>query len=419
MRIKPDRIPQWSLPEEPIMLKELVVACGIPQKEFAQLTGTSRTTINLCLNRNYNPTTVPNFRGIIEQYLRDRDDAMRWLHLRGMPVADIWRPMTAGAARLRNKVPANQGERVKAGRDKRALLSTDINQVISMEVEMLTHEARKLFKLFRDPFPANGGVDKDSDIFLSEEHRYLEAIMLDAAKHSGLLAIIGQVGSGKSTIRKKVFEALKREGKVLIVFPQIINKELISSSALCDAIIMDISDEKPKVKHEQKARQVRNLLMERSRNGDRCCLIIEEAHNLSVKAFKTLKQLWELEDGYNKLLSIILIGQTELGDKLDERHHPEMREIIRRIQTAHIQGLNGNMREYLKHKFKRVGAEVENIFTDEALDILSGRLISKDERGKAVSYAYPLTVNLYAVRAINLAAEMGEAKVTAEVVEAL
>jgi hypothetical protein len=30
-----------------------------------------------------------------------------------------------------------------------------------------------------------------------------------------------------------------------------------------------------------------------------------------------------------------------------------------------------------------------------------------------------LTVNLYAVRAINLAAEMGESKVTAEVVEAI
>ena len=153
--------------------------------------------------------------------------------------------------------------------------------------------------------------------------------------------------------------------------------------------------------------------------GDRCCLVVEEAHNLTVHAFKTLKQLWELEDGYNKLISIILIGQTELGDKLDERHHPEMREVIRRTQIATIQGLGDNLTPYLQLKFKRVGASLESVFDADALETLSRRLTSKDDRGKAVSHAYPLTVNLYAVRAINLAAGMGEAKVTADVVEAI
>lgn len=412
-----ERIPQFSLPFVPIVLKDLAVECGIPQGAFAAATGASRPSINLCLNRGYIPETFPTFREDMERTVLANAKAPDYLMMRGLRIGDIWLP--AGKD-LRNKAPVDRSTRRILKLQTKALTSGNPEELIShVEAEMITQEARKHFKLFRDPFPANGGVEKDADIFMSDEHRFIEASMLDAAKHSGLIAIVGQVGSGKSVMRKRVFELLRKEGGILTVFPQILDKNCITSSSLCDAIIMDVSDQTPKVKNEQKARQVKNLLLERSRNGDRCCLVIEEAHNLTVAAFKTLKQLWELEDGYNKLISIILIGQNELGDKLDERHHPEMREVIRRIQIARIEGLGEYLRDYLQLKFKRVGGKLEDIFTEDAIEVLSKRLTVKDDRGKSISHAYPLTVNLYAVRAINLAHEMGETKVTAAVMEAI
>ena len=414
-----ERIPQFSLEFAPIRLKELAVEAGITQGEFATATGASRPSINLCLNRGYVPETFPTFRDDIEGVVKANPKAMDYLGMRGMRLPDIWLPL---GQNLRGKMPAGQTNRNirRKQAERRALAPGNPEELIPyVEAEMITQEARKHFKLFRDPFPANGGVEKDGDIFMSDEHRFIEASMLDAAKHSGLIAIVGQVGSGKSVMRKRVFELLRKEGGILTVFPQILDKDRITSASLCDSIIMDVSDQRPKVKHEQKARQVKNLLLERSRNGDRCCLVIEEAHNLTVPAFKTLKQLWELEDGYNKLISIVLIGQNELGDKLDERHHPEMREVIRRIQIARIQGLGEYLQEYLQLKFKRVGAKLEDVFTDEAIAVLSSRLTTKDERGKNISHAYPLTVNLHAVRAINLAHEMGETRVTAEVMESI
>jgi type II secretory pathway predicted ATPase ExeA len=413
-----DRVPQFSLPFVPIILKELVLASDISQGELAEITGASRPTINLCLNRGYIPETFRSFCQDIEKHLSTNVTANSYLATRGLRMSDIWLPL---GKELRQKDPAGRDSRRARAKQLTAVsLGANPEEIISyVEAEMITQEARKHFKLFRDPFPANGGVEKDGDVFMSDDHRFIEASMLDAAKHSGLIAIVGQVGSGKSVIRKRVFELLRKEGGILTVFPQILDKDKITSSVLCDAIIMDVSDQKPKIKHEHKARQVKDLLLERSRNGDRCCLVIEEAHNLTVPAFKTLKQLWELEDGYNKLISIVLIGQNELGDKLDERHHPEMREVIRRIQIARIQGLGDYLKEYLHLKFKRIGAKLEDIFTDDALDALSKRLTTKDDRGKAVSHAYPLTVNLHAVRAINYAQEIGETKVTADVVEAI
>lgn len=411
----------YDMSFEPIQLKALVLDCDIRQSvlaaSVAELVGRpiSRPSINLCLNRGYIPETVVGFAKAVETVIGANERAMSWLVKRNMALAEIWNPL---GRELRKVQPAGHAVR-SVNKSRRAIVPAE--ECIELrEVEMITQEARKHFKLFRDPFPANGGVEKESDIYMSEEHRFLEAIMLDAAKHSGLIAIVGQVGSGKSIIRKRVFESLRKEGGIKIVFPEILDKDRITSGTLCDAIVMDVSDERPKVRHEQKARQVKQLLKDRSRNGDRCCLVIEEAHNLTVQAFKTLKQLWELEDGYNKLISIILIGQTELGDKLDESQHPEMREFIRRCQIARIQGLNGNLKEYLQHKFKRIGiTDVGSIIDDDAIKALSERLSTKDGHGKKLSHAYPLTVNLYVVRALNLAYEMGESKVTAEVVEAI
>ncbi len=398
----------------PIQLKELVLSTGLSQTKLAQAVGFSRASINLAINRGYLPLTMPDFRTRIETYLRGNLDVMKYLLQHGLKMADIWQPL---GKEMRMAYPAGHGKNRIA--TPALQLGNPEEYIYNVEVEMLTEQARKHFKLFRDPFPANGGIEKDSDIFMSDDHRYIEAAMLDAAKYSGLLAIVGQVGCGKSTIRKRVFEQIRREGGILTVFPQILDKAKIHSGTLCDAIILDVSDEKPRVRPEQKARQVKELLKNRSRNGDRCCLVIEEGHKLTVPAFITLKQLWELEDGYSKLLSIIIIGQTELGDKLDERHHPEMREFIRRCQIAKINGLDADLKNYLALKFKRIGASLENYFCDESIGALSQRLTITDERGKPVSHAYPLTVNLWAVRSMNLACEMGETRVTAEVVNAI
>lgn len=282
---------------------------------------------------------------------------------------------------------------------------------------MINQEALKHFKIFRNPFIDD--IQKDQDIYMSEEHRYIEAAMLDAARHGGFLAVIGEVGSGKSVMRRKVVEQLRKDGDTLVIFPQIIDKTRLNASSICDAIIMDVSDQAPRMKLEQKTRQVQALLLERSKQGFRSVLIVEEAHDLHTSTLKHLKRFYELEDGYRKLLGIILVGQVELKSLFNESTHVEMREVIRRIQVAEIKGLNGHIAEYLTLKLKRVGAKLEDIFEPAAIAALGVRLTAHDRHNKKISHAYPLGVNKYVARAMNLAYEMGEAKVTEGVVMAI
>lgn len=282
---------------------------------------------------------------------------------------------------------------------------------------MLTQEAMKYFKIFRNPF--SDDIQKDSDIYMSEEHRYIEAAMLDAARHNGFLAVIGEVGSGKSVMRRKVIEQLKRDGDVLVLFPQMIDKHRVNAASICDAMVMDLSDQRPRMKLEDKTRQVHKLLVERAKQGLRAALIIEEAHDLHLNTLKYLKRFHELELGYRKLLSIILIGQTELNDTFSEAAHIDMREVIQRIQIAEIKGLNGNIRDYLTLKFKRINVKIADVFADDAFPAISARLKLTDRQHRSISRAYPLAVNNYAAKAMNKAHEMGEPKVTESVIMAI
>jgi type II secretory pathway predicted ATPase ExeA len=399
----------------PILLKALVLAAGISQTALAEATAASRPTINLCLNRGYVPKTMAGFKPAIEEVVRQSHRAMGWLLERDLGIPAIWQPLGED---LRLAMPAGHAQR-SSNRKGPAMVPGNPDIVtVTWEVEMVSQEAMRHFKLFRNPFIDD--VQKDADIYMSEEHRYIEAALLDAARHGGFLAVIGEVGSGKSIMRRKVIEQLKRDGDVLVIYPQMIDKGRLTAGSICDAIIQDVSSEKCKSKLEDKTRQVQRLLLDRAKSGYRAVLIIEEAHDLNVQTLKYLKRFYELEDGYRKLLGIILIGQTELKHMFNESTNVDMREVIRRVQVAEIKGLNGNITGYLDLKFKRIGRPLAEVFTDDAFDALASRLTtsSRDGKGK-ISHAYPLLVNNYTARALNLAQEMGEPRITADVVMAL
>lgn len=398
---------------KPLILKQLILDCNISQGEMATALGTSRPTINLAINRGYLPINMPRFRQQIEEYLISQEKTQLWLTTHGLKLEDLWQSL---GKELMGQAPVGNAIR---NQKKQALRPGDSSVItIQWEVEMISQEALRHFRIFRNPFIDD--IQKDSDIYMSDEHRYIEASMLDAARHGGFLAVIGEVGSGKSVMRRKVIEQLKRDGDTLVIYPQMIDKTRLTSGSICDAIIQDVSSEKCKAKLEDKTRQVQRLLLDRAKSGYRACLVIEEAHDLNVHTLKYLKRFYELEDGYRKLLGIVLIGQTELKHMFNESTNIDMREVIRRVQVAEIRGLNGHLKEYLGVKFKRIGCKLEDIFVEDAYEVLSRRLTAASRDGKSkISHAYPLLVNNYTARAMNLAQEMGEQRITAEVVEAI
>jgi type II secretory pathway predicted ATPase ExeA len=284
---------------------------------------------------------------------------------------------------------------------------------------MLNLNTRKTFGIFKDPFTDD--VANSDDVYLNDASRFAAEYLYQTAKAGGMVALVGESGSGKSTIRRYAVDRMQAEGqKVRIISPRIIDKGRLTASLICDAIIADCSTEKPRRTLEAKARQVEHILTNSSRSGFSHILMIEEAHDLSIQTLKYLKRFWELEDGFKKLLAIVLVGQIEMKAKLDESKNWEAREIIRRMEILELEPLDGKeIAQYLDIKFRRLNKERKEVFTDDACAALGRKLLRQARNDVVYSAAYPLLVNNWARRAMNLAASMKVKIVDADVVNSL
>lgn len=285
------------------------------------------------------------------------------------------------------------------------------------DMQVLSQQARQVFGLFRSPFIDD--VQTRDDVYLSDEQRYIRQNMLFAAKQSGFIAIIGESGAGKTTLKRDLIEGIKQDNEpIILIQPMAIDKTRLSAAHLCDAIIEDVSQgtATPKRTMEAKARQIQRLLTDSSRAGNKHCLIIDEAHDLTVPMLKYLKRFWELEDGMRRLLGIVLIGQPELKAKLSERN-ADLREVVRRCEQVELQPLNAYVGDYLAHKFKRIGKKFDEVFDPDAMSGLTQRL-TRHSGKQSISMLYPLVVNNTVITALNEAAKLGQ-RVSADIFNAI
>lgn len=282
------------------------------------------------------------------------------------------------------------------------------------EVEMrvqLSRQAREQYGLPRDPWE----VRRAEDVWLGKRWRYAAMAIEDAAETGGFLAVVGESGCGKSTLRRYVLDQIRRHDRpVRAVEPITVDRSRLTATAVCHAILDDLAPEqRPRRTLEYLTRQARQVLTESARAGCSHAIIIEEAHDLAVPTLKYLKRIWEFEvDGFNRLTSIILLGQPELGALLDSRSWA-VREVVRRCEMVEIGALDqpGELEEFLA---ARVGGEQ---FEAGAYEAIRQRL-SRRTRGGVVSTAWPLAVANLVTRALNLSVDLGLPQVTAAAVEA-
>ncbi len=388
-----------------LRLKGVLTKYGVRQSEWAgqimQSGGKGRgrrlsqAAANLLLNNHTFPRSTP-----AASIRRQTEDYLRASGVSETDIASIWERDPGDALNRRITEP-----------------TTPVTDPLP-ERDMLTHHAKKHFKLFQNPFEDD--VQKPEDVFLSAEQRYIRETLFNTAKHGGFLAVIGESGAGKSVLRRDLIDRIQREEHpITVIQPRSFDKTRLTAGSICEAIIKDVSPEaRVGLSLEARSRNVERMLINSSRGGHNHVLIIEEAHDLHVKTLKYLKRFWEMEDGFKKLLAIILIGQPELGGKLDERQNFEAREVIRRCEVAELEPLNGDLKAYLELKFKRVGKDVQDILEADAFDAIRERLtLHRRGSNQTLRMHYPLIVNNTLVKCMNLAAEMGAKRINAEIIK--
>ena len=396
----------------PLKLKALLVRYRIPVGKLAAAVAKvdgkplSRTAMQFILNFDRWPTYTP------------RESIIRHVE-RYLLACDVQRHDLQGVWALDDDAQRTADHRYDSGGhpgfNDRPNPQLDQHPDIP-EREMLSPAARKHFQIFRDPFIDE--IRGPEDIYMAADQRYIREAMYQTARNGGFVAVIGESGAGKTTLRLDLIERVHKESlQILFIQPRAIDKSRLTSRMICEAILADLApSERPPQSLERLARKVEKVLVESYKTGNRHVLMIEESQDLEPRALKHLKRFYELQAGYQKLLSVILVGQPELRNLLDERQHFDLREVIRRCEIAELLPLDGNVKEYLTLKLKRAGKEVEDVFSADAFQAIVMRLTRDSSRGK-VSMVYPLVVNNLATKAMNLAAKLGEARISAEVIK--
>ncbi|WP_242680907.1 ExeA family protein, partial [Providencia rettgeri] len=275
------------------------------------------------------------------------------------------------------------------------------DETMLLAKQVLLPATKKHFGLFRDPF-SDEALQGAEDVFVTPDIRYVREALYQTARYGGFLAVIGESGAGKSTLRRDLIDRINRENDPIIVIePYIIAMEdndikgkTLKAGSIAEAIINTITPlENVKRSQEARYRQLHRVLKDSSNAGYQHVLVIEEAHALPIPTLKHLKRFFELENGFKKLLSIVLIGQPELSLKLSERNQA-VREVVQRCEVVQLPPLDNQLTEFLTFKFGRTGKPINEVLTDCAIEAVRNRLSQvKSGRREAVSLLYPLAVS--------------------------
>ena len=397
---------------------------GSNQSQLARHIGISRAAVTQIVKYRCWPTT----RGLNEALLKER--TLAYLKAKGLPAERL--------AQTFDEAPA--APRANAELQAMAKANTSGPQPGSTQEEdpfmLLRHHslssaARQHFKVPRDPFINE--MNEDADVYITDDIRYVRAAMRQTAKHGGMLAVVAESGGGKSTLRQDLIDWINQTGeRITVVEPYVIGMEdserkgrALMAADITGAVIRAVSPGTPlRQVLQDRAAQMHNILKASAQVGRRHVLIIEEAHALAVPTLKHLKRFYELQDGFKKLLAIILIGQTELEHKLSE-HNPEVREVVQRCELVKLPPLDNHVESYLRHKLARIGMEFDAVFAQDAVEAIRTTLrqaVTETVRGQRQarerSLCFPLAINNLVTRAMNEAVKISAPKVNAALIAA-
>ncbi len=180
-------------------------------------------------------------------------------------------------------------------------------------------------------------------------HGVLSTLVYGITSQKGVMALIGDVGTGKTTL----CWALMRELPEHVQSALVLNPHL-SDSELLAAILHDLGVEHGGATKGELMAALHNFLLGAGREGKTVVVIVDEAQRMSVRALEQIRILSNLETPKRKLLQIVLVGQPELEEKLKRR---ELRQVDQRI------GIRCSLRplskretfRYIEHRLRVVG----------------------------------------------------------------
>ena len=217
------------------------------------------------------------------------------------------------------------------------------------------------FGLTQDPFALTADP---AFMYLGAGHNEaLAALELGVFDRRGLIVVVGEVGTGKTTLAKYILERSKDALNMAFVSTTTLSFEEILASALKGFGLRNLPEKKAEL-----LELLEEFVAEKDAVGEITALLIDEAQNLSDAVLEEFRLLLNIETPKNKLLQIVLLGQPELHEKLQKK---SVRHVAARIAVrATINPLSpAESRSYIEHRLVRAGGRLA-IFSPAAVKMI-------------------------------------------------
>jgi general secretion pathway protein A len=193
---------------------------------------------------------------------------------------------------------------------------------------------------------------------------YLEtyaALRYGIEAKKGLVVVTGEVGTGKTTLLRKLLRNFETTVHSVFIFNTYVNFSELLRVTLRDLGLAPKDPSKVMLLEELK-----NYLIKQLKQNHTVAMLIDEAQNLSDETLENLKLLSNLETDQEKLLQIVLMGQPELEAKLDQ---PELWPLKQRV-TVHCQLgplSDDEVGPYIDFRLRTAGYEGRGLFHRDAV----------------------------------------------------
>lgn len=240
----------------------------------------------------------------------------------------------------------------------------------------------KFFDLKEDPFR----LTPDPYYFYpSESHNEaLSSFNYIIEQKEGFFMCIGDPGTGKTTLLNTFLNTEKwkdRAGIALVLTPRLSPEEFLLT------VLEDLNVKVKNTNKNEIIKAFRDFLIENSMIERRTIIIVDEAQNLPDETLEELRLLSNLETEKEKLLQIVLIGQSELRSRLLSDNLKQLNQRI--MVRATLRPLTAEeTSDYINYRLAKAGKGTV-VFQDKAK-----RLIHKLSKG------IPRLINLIASRAM-------------------
>lgn len=211
-------------------------------------------------------------------------------------------------------------------------------------------------------------ITPNTDFFFSGGNRgaILDALVYAITHGEGIVKVVGEVGSGKTMLCRMLQTILPENiESVYLANPSVAPEDVLY------AIAFELQLELPENADRLKVIQaLQAYLLQRYEEGRQVVIFVEEAQGMPLATLEEIRLLSNLETRQDKLLQIVLFGQPELDENLNQEHIRQLRErITHRFSLGPLQ--TKDVGEYLIFRLRAAGYHGPHLFSEAAVRKLS------------------------------------------------